>query len=205
MWLWHLGVGHHLLDVGGCLHAALGIELQLLSLPSLLLLLCESRIVTLADLLEGQVLARDVVADSEAGLLQALEDGLLVELEDILEQVVAGLEVESILTDHFGGVQGLLLLLERFLDPFCWIFWLEEALLLFLLGEVLFVSLEGRASVAFDLLLDLGLDVGVPLEMAIGPWHVVEGGRRPVAHGRGGVDLDDAREASRRDVHVRRS
>ena len=118
---------------------------------------------------------------------------------------MAGLEVESILTDHFGGVQGLLLLLERFLDPFCWIFWLEEALLLFLLGEVLFVSLEWRASVAFDLLLDLRLDVGVPLEMAIGPWHVVEGGRRPVAHGRGGVDPDDAREASRRDVHVRRS
>ena len=112
MRLWQLSIRHHLLYVRGCLHPALGIELFLLSLPSVLLFLRKPRIVTLPDLLECQVLVWDVIIDSKARVFEALEYRLLVEFQHIFQQVMTRLQIKCVLTDHLCRVQGLLLLLK---------------------------------------------------------------------------------------------
>ena len=91
MRLWHLGVSHHLLDVCSCLHAAFCIESPFIFLSSLLFFLRESSVVTLTDFLEGNVFIGDVIIDSKARVLKALEHRLLVEFEHVFEQVVTGL------------------------------------------------------------------------------------------------------------------
>ena len=93
MRLGQLSICHHLLNMSGCLHSALCIELFLLSLPSALLLLRKSCILTLTDLLKGYVFVWNVITDSKARVLEALKNGLLVEFEHILQQVMATLQV----------------------------------------------------------------------------------------------------------------
>ena len=79
--------------MSGFLHSALGIEFPLLSLPSVLLLPTKSCIVALTDLLKGYVFVWDVITNSKARVLKALKNGLLVEFEHILQQVMATLQV----------------------------------------------------------------------------------------------------------------
>ena len=124
MRLGQLSICHHLLNMSGCLHSALCIELFLLSLPSALLLLRKSCILTLTDLLKGYVLVWDVITDPKARVFEALKNRLLVKFEHIFQQVVAGLQIKCVFTDHFARVQGLLLLLEGFLNLLTRIFWI---------------------------------------------------------------------------------
>ena len=166
----------------GCLHTAFCIESLLIFLSSVLFFLREPCIVTLTDFLKSNVLIWDVIIDPEARVLQALEYRLLVEFQHILEQVVTGLQIERIFTDHFRRVQRCLLLLKRFLYLLCWVFWLQKIFLFFYLGQILLVSLNRRACCPIHLLLNLRFDLRKSFEMAISPWHVVERGRWPVYH-----------------------
>ena len=74
--------------MGRSFHSALFIELYLICLAPAFLFLRQPGVLALSDFLERQVLRLDIVVNAEARLLQALEDRLLIELEDVLEQVV---------------------------------------------------------------------------------------------------------------------